>query len=441
MGECQDIVYVDDDYNIGTSGYFVDHFSTIQMALEVLDVDGTAIIYDGVYDEDIIINDWPCDNTGITIMGAYGCFPTSEAAVIQGHMIISVNDVTIKYLEFSPRTDAAITIEAGVSGTTLEWNKFRRDCITDAIGVEALDGAIVDAEHNWWGAQDGPNGGLMDDGKTPDGNGVKLIGEVLVEPWIGIHAEISEPIGTIEVSLGTPVTFDATGSFAYSFGDCAELTELTMQYLWDFGDGAQSANKVATHVYDQAGTYQVTLMVDSDGIPGLHSNFMYDWAYVTVHVVTEDTPFTVDADGGSLGGYETMVDEPIQLYGDAFGGKGEYSWHWHFGDQTADSTEQNPIHTYTQPGTYTVTLTVISGGETATDTAVVRVYDIDELFVTINDANTVAGVETMFAASIRGGISPYTVSWDFGDGATSQENRPTHIYSSPGDIHDNGYCD
>jgi len=53
-------------------------------------------------------------------------------------------------LEFAPTEDAAITVEAGVSGTTLEWNKFRRDCITDAIGVQALENTIVDAEHNWW---------------------------------------------------------------------------------------------------------------------------------------------------------------------------------------------------------------------------------------------------------------------------------------------------
>jgi len=433
MGVCQDIVYVDDDYKPSTPGYFIYAFPTIQMALDRLDEDGTAIIYDGEYDEDLIIDDFPCDNTGITIIGEYGCFPTDQAAVIQGHAIISVDDVTIKYLEFKPTTDAAITVADGVTGTTFEFNKFRRDCITDAIGVQALDNAIVDAEANWWGAQDGPNGGMMDDGKTPNGNGVILIGEVLVEPWIGIHAEISEPIGTIEVSLGTPVTFDATGSFAYSFGDCCELTELPMQYLWDFGDGSQSANMIATHIFDQVGTYQVTLMVDSEGIPGLYANFMYDWAYVTVHVVTEDTTLTANADGGNLGGYETIVYEPLQLFGDAYGGKGEYIWHWNFGDQTADSNMQNPIHTYTKPGIYTATLTVTSDGETATDTAQVRVYDIDELFVTINDANAIAGIETMFAANIKGGTSPYTISWDFGDGSTSQETYPTHIYASPGE--------
>ena len=79
------------------------------------------------------------------------------------------------------------------------------------------------------------------------------------------------------------------------------------------------------------------------------------------------------------------------------------------------------------------TLPVISGSETATDTTEVRVYDIDELFVTINDANTLAGVETLFAASIKGGTSPYVVSWDFGDGSTSQEIKPTHVYNKPGE--------
>jgi len=34
------------------------------------------------------------------------------------------------------------------------------------------------------------------------------------------------------------------------------------------------------------------------------------------------------------------------------------SWDWHFGDGTAHSSEQNPVHTYENEGTHTVTLTV-----------------------------------------------------------------------------------
>jgi PKD repeat protein len=43
------------------------------------------------------------------------------------------------------------------------------------------------------------------------------------------------------------------------------------------------------------------------------------------------------------------------------------SWFWDFGDG-ATSTEQNPIHTYTAPGTYTVSLTVNNAADTASVT-------------------------------------------------------------------------
>ena len=447
VNDCQDEVWIDDDFNFDTPGWWHTHFMKKQMALNWLRPWGTAYMDDGIYDEEISIDDVPCcDNTGITQMGEYGCFPIGESAVIKGTETIKVPYVTIKYLEYTPNINGAIIVEPNIFGTTLRCNKFRKDCVAGAIGVNALDDSIVNARLNWWGAPDGPSGGIMDDGEIADGLGVKVLGDVYVEPWIGIHAKIKgpdipppDPLNpskppAMEVEVGSPVTFDATGSWAYTYGECCqEPEELPLQYLWDFDDGKQSANMITTHIFDQVGTYLITLMVDSPGIPGLYSNFMYDWAYIIVHVVAEDTTLTCNADGGNLGGYETIVNEPLQLYGDAYGGNGEYNWYWNFGDQTTDSTEQNPVHIYIEPGTYTVTLTVISADETATDTTEVIVYDIDELFVNINDVNTVVGTETMFVASINGGTPPYIVSWDFGDGSTSQVTNPTHVYNNPGE--------
>ncbi len=46
---------------------------------------------------------------------------------------------------------------------------------------------------------------------------------------------------------------------------------------------------------------------------------------------------------------------------------GAISWFWDFGDSTT-STLQNPVHTYTNPGSYTITLTINNGACSSTQT-------------------------------------------------------------------------
>jgi PKD repeat protein len=102
------------------------------------------------------------------------------------------------------------------------------------------------------------------------------------------------------------------------------------------------------------------------------------------------------------------------------------SWLWSFGDSNT-STLQNPTHTYSAPGTYTVTLIATNafGSDTTT------------LSVTVNTLNATMlvtgwlqiGQQVQFTGSPTGATS---YLWDFGDGFLSTLQNPTHSYSAAG---------
>ena len=110
------------------------------------------------------------------------------------------------------------------------------------------------------------------------------------------------------------------------------------------------------------------------------------------------------------------------------------SWHWEFGDG-AQSSLQEPAHTYTAPGVYDVTLTVTGAGSATSSKT-------REQYIVVSDAGAPPAV---FSATPTSGAAPLEVAftdlssaavtawfWDFGDGATSTEKDPRHVYDSPG---------
>jgi PKD repeat protein len=104
---------------------------------------------------------------------------------------------------------------------------------------------------------------------------------------------------------------------------------------------------------------------------------------------------------------------------------------WSFGDG-ATSPEPNPVHTYTTPGTYTVSLVASSdiGVDTMTKTDMVAVEAPDFDFT----ADVVEGIVPLAVQFTDISTEPYptTWAWDFGDGETAAVKDPLHLYKLPG---------
>lgn len=201
---------------------------------------------------------------------------------------------------------------------------------------------------------------------------------------------------------------DALGE-ATSFSNSS--TGGSLAYSWEFGDGNSSTEAQPTHTYAAVGTYTVTLTVSNtlgvDTTTGVVEILLAPEASFTTSSPTElgtSTTFTNSSTGDNL------------------------SYLWDFGDGET-STDTTPTHTYAAAGTYTVTLTAsnLAASDTAENTVQVLVAPQAAFTSTGPDY---LGETTVFTNTSTG--TALTYLWEFGDGETSTEANPTHVYAATG---------
>lgn len=196
---------------------------------------------------------------------------------------------------------------------------------------------------------------------------------------------------------------------------------------WDFNsDGnIDSTEQNPSYTFTNPGTYSVTLKAGNDIILNV-SNVKDN--YITVK--EKPAAPVVIANFNSNG---TSGKVPLTVRFEDTSSGGPTAWKWDFNsDGTIDSTEKNPVYTYTAAGTYSVTLTAING-------TVENTIKKTNYIIAGNDP------KASFTASPREGEAPLAVQftdtstgsvtsrfWDFGDGSTSNARNPIHTYSVAG---------
>ncbi|MEE4273263.1 MAG: PKD domain-containing protein, partial [Thermoanaerobaculales bacterium] len=109
------------------------------------------------------------------------------------------------------------------------------------------------------------------------------------------------------------------------------------------------------------------------------------------------------------------------------------TWLWDFGDG-AHSTVAEPLHSYSEPGTYIVTLAVANAWGSDTSGRSLDVTDPNAaLEADFGWTNDEPSIRSAVQYIDRSSGQPTTWSWDFGDGYGSTQKNPAHRYSLPGD--------
>ncbi|MDD3092402.1 MAG: PKD domain-containing protein, partial [Methanoregulaceae archaeon] len=192
------------------------------------------------------------------------------------------------------------------------------------------------------------------------------------------------------------------------FGDYGEPTNKT----WDFGDGnvtEVTTDQFIIHTYTEAGVYNVTLNVTSFFGMAVHTKDAY--------IAVNETPVADFTSNATIG----FAPLTVQFEDNSTGYPGPSSWYWEFGSGEGTSTLQNPLHTYTTAGNYTVNFSAINGCGTnwSNMTDYIMVGEPLVANFTANSTNGYRPFTVNFTDSSlpsSGDYAPTAWSWDFGDG-------------------------
>jgi gliding motility-associated-like protein len=186
-------------------------------------------------------------------------------------------------------------------------------------------------------------------------------------------------------------------------------------YAWGFGNGNASSGVTTRYIYPQTGDYDVTLVVqDSNNCTANLTKPLY------AHVAARpDAEFTASPQ------HSCNTSQLINFTNSSTGTGLTYLWRL-TGNTT--STAQNPTHTYNQQ--FQLVTLVVTNSSGCID-SIIKAVSATSLVVDFSASKT--QICTGEPLNFNNNSNFVRVSyWNFGDGSTSTDRNPTHIYNAPG---------
>lgn len=232
---------------------------------------------------------------------------------------------------------------------------------------------------------------------------------------------------TIPVTVIQPPTSAFIASAPVCKGDIATITYTgtaspSANYFWSFDGGSVvsgSGQGPYTVSWSTAGTYNCTLTVTENDCPS---------TITTVQQIVDPPPHA------NFGFADVCLNQVMGLTDlSSFAGGTITAWEWDFGDSSPLNNTQNPGYTYTNAGTYIVSLIVSNNNgckDTVTKSVIVHALP-DADFSSSNVCDGSFLQFTSLSTISNPGIIQVS-SWDFGDGSSGNNPNASHLYPAAG---------
>ena len=223
-----------------------------------------------------------------------------------------------------------------------------------------------------------------------------VIGLVHINPVFNSYFDISNEHCTNEFKF-----FDRS----FGIGGVANF------WKWNFGDDSISTEINPQHIYQNPGTYSVSLITSSDSA-------CYDTLFKNVTVLkipVSDFDIELDTCGYTIKAIDSSVNAS--------------TYRWDFGDGSVHY-DQSPVHSFSTYGNYTIQQ-IIFTDSTCIDTSEISILipplpaiDFDYFVPTCDSVVQFSNFTTDAKSYL----------WSFGDGDTTSQFNPAHVYSLSGTV-------
>ena len=232
------------------------------------------------------------------------------------------------------------------------------------------------------------------------------------------YVQVSAPIQPVKANFAGNTT-SGTTPLTVKFFD--RSTGSPASWFWDFGDNTNSTIQNPVHEYATPGRYSVSLTAGNS----LGNNTLLIPNYITAN----EPPKPVMAEFNAT---PTTGATPLDVRFTDLSSGNVTGWSWDFGDGNHSSV-QNPLHTYSREGTYSVILRVTGAGgssDSLTKPGYVTTYTRPDANFTGEPRFGDVPLPVSFTDSSTGSVQSWT--WDFGDGNSTDLENPVHTYFTPG---------